>query len=397
MPQTNTRFVPELEATRGLAAFVVAAFHVSQTPVVVGASRAEAKILAQMRNSASSFESALAQILSPLFNGHAAVFYFFVLSGFVLAASLDRDCRPTLALFWRFILRRLFRIYPAVMAVVLFITLFGFATGLGVDGSALLDLRTVVANLLLLDVRVDGVMWTMQAELLAAPFIFAMFLLWRKGRWIWAVGLALLLTVLTYSRDWASLLGESPWLANSFYAFTFGVLAYAFGPRVVARISPRLHGPLALLAAALVLATPLLLGRSKHVPLVETAAAAYLVCFLAYAQLPRISSFLRLRPIRFLGRVSCSFYLLHPLTLAVIWHRPQDWERLIAAGLPRPVLLAGLVVATTVVVLPLAHLSHRFVERPGIALGQRIAARLSRRAPSLAQPAPLLPQPERVE
>jgi peptidoglycan/LPS O-acetylase OafA/YrhL len=77
------------------------------------------------------------------------------------------------------------------------------------------------------------------------------------------------------------------------------------------------------------------------------------------------SRLLGTRVLVFLGEISFSIYLLHEfISLWVIRH----------AGLPRPVE-AWIVLA---LVVALAWLSYRLIERPGIKLGYRLGNRLQR-------------------
>jgi peptidoglycan/LPS O-acetylase OafA/YrhL len=87
------QFLPRLEALRGLAALTVALVHVTLPWLTVRPRGVldEAGMLA----------------LKAMSNGFGAVVAFFVISGFVLARSLDRDFDPR-----RFVRARIFRLYP---------------------------------------------------------------------------------------------------------------------------------------------------------------------------------------------------------------------------------------------------------------------------------------------
>src|SRR6266446_1662060 len=98
---TNGRFVPSLESARGLAALTVCLFHASemyfQGAVVVAKNTAGGTLL----------------------NGHGAVILFFVLSGYVLRASLEKKIKSrTLALAVDFLIARFFRLFPIIIASV---------------------------------------------------------------------------------------------------------------------------------------------------------------------------------------------------------------------------------------------------------------------------------------
>lgn len=360
-------FIPELEATRGIAALIVAGFHVSQTKFKIGDQ--EFRLMAAARDSAFAIEAALADLFHPFLLGIPAVWYFFVLSGFVLAASLARDVRPIPASAWRFAVRRLCRIYPTIIAVILAFAALYFTTGLALQPTY--GFVEIVSNMLLLTNTIDGVTWSMQAEVLATPVIFLGFVFWRRGSTVALFALAVILTSLSFSGDWNRLMGRVS-ITEPLYAFVFGVITYATGRRVVERVDPRYHG-LCMAGAVLVFfyAGPVL-GSSKYVMVAKITAAAVLIGFLAFGQNRTASRMLGVSAVRFLGRVSYSFYLLHPLTLTVIWHQPTFFGTLVKAGIPTGVLILGLSIASTLAVLPLAYLSYRFVELPGIALGRRL-------------------------
>ena len=77
MPQ---RFLPRIELMRGIAALMVVGFHVSN-PFSAGPAH-------------GWFDGFAFWILTALLNGFGAVVIFFVLSGFVLARSLDANPNP---------------------------------------------------------------------------------------------------------------------------------------------------------------------------------------------------------------------------------------------------------------------------------------------------------------
>src|SRR4051794_25695494 len=96
-------FEPRLESMRGIAALIVAAHH----GMVAFASLPDDRPIVL---------SAIHDLLwSRMTNPGLAVLFFFVLSGYVLGQSLERD--PN---YVRFIVRRAFRILPAFLVSLLF-------------------------------------------------------------------------------------------------------------------------------------------------------------------------------------------------------------------------------------------------------------------------------------
>ena len=97
----------------------------------------------------------------------------------------------------------------------------------------------------------------------------------------------------------------------------------------------------------------------------ETLCASVLICLAAFG--PRTLAVLRpfdLDVIRFYGRISYSFYLLHMIGLAIAARLlPFDQQPVARAAI---LFLAGVLITT-----PVAWLMWRFVEVPFIELGRR--------------------------
>ena len=77
--------------------------------------------------------------------------------------------------------------------------------------------------------------------------------------------------------------------------------------------------------------------------------------------------------LRFLGRVSYSFYLLHPLTLMIFWKMDAALGAILQAGCPPWLVLLAMLAISITVALPLAALSYHFVEKPFVRLGHAMA------------------------
>ena len=85
------------------------------------------------------------------------------------------------------------------------------------------------------------------------------------------------------------------------------------------------------------------------------------------------------RATAYLGKVSYSLYLLHPTVIYLLtpmYRRIYDGTDQLSLA-----LLASLAV-TMAIVLPLSSLAYRFIEKPGIQLGRRIAARRAAGVPA---------------
>ncbi|MBB2944012.1 peptidoglycan/LPS O-acetylase OafA/YrhL [Actinoplanes lutulentus] len=369
-----------LDALRGYAAVVVAAFHLS--PVILG--------------SATHL-----QIYRVFDLGKYAVLLFFLVSGYVIPMSLERH--GSLRRFW---VGRLCRIYPAYLATIL------LAAGLTAAGLFRLpdQLRTettasVLAHATMLQdlLGVRGIVrpfWTLSFEMLFYLLVAGLFA-WRLHRFSgwWAGGLTLVavlggsrlpdalaggtgaartivaavVAVVVAGVVWAYQSSRSGlvrlaggvslgliflamanghatrWVTSGSSAQAMLMLAVMFAGTVVYRAEHRQIGrSAAILALGVVLAGVAVHPWQGGGWCAIAVAGTFAVMFaLRHRSMPGVLSWL--------GTVSYSLYLLHLLVLAVVTRLTSD----------KPLILLGFTVGTLVS----AWACHRWVERPG----QRLA------------------------
>ena len=347
----NRDFIPRIEAMRGLAALTVAGFH-------VGA------YYARNAPSAGWFDAMAVKFLIAVSNGYGAVIAFFVLSGFVLARSLDRNADPA-----RFFYQRLFRLFPPVVATIGLFTALFYGFGLRVYGGASYEPLNVVLNMIIVHTDIDRVMWSMKIECVATPLILASVWLYKRSGPKPLCLTGAVLFALSFVGQYANALGDGSNLAP-LYAFVLGILVHFEGSRIVSWIGPHLAAPAAVLSI-LVFWLCGLVGQSGWILLVEAMSAAVLIAILVGR--PDVGLFqpLDLSIVRFYGRISYSFYLLHPLTFLIypvaVATILQMWP-----GLSTFAVGTILTILSIVAITPLAYLSWRWIEIPAIAAGKRL-------------------------
>jgi len=302
-----------------------------------------------------------------LFNGHGAVILFFVLSGFVLRLSLANKREtplPTVSI--DFVLARLFRLFPVIVATVLVIAAVNWVYAKPVSFLELL------LNATLLETTINGPFWTLQVEVFGSILILLAFLLERNiGLWSVVVMAGILLPISFWGHSWL-------FIIKFLYPFLFGYIVAA-KPQTVARLGP--YGGMILLGALAGFYGAAALGfvLKQWLLLLTVLSAALIVAVLSTK---RYSRALEWRPIRTLGTLSYSFYALHPLGLTA-----ASWigNGLQALAAPRSlIILASFAVSVTVTVF-LAIGMHYLVERPGLAMGRRLRATAGRAADASAK------------
>ncbi len=363
---SSTAYVPRLEALRGLGALMVAGVHCAQAPFAP-----DRNLLNHLREG-DPISGALGLAYRILCNGQGALITFFVISGFVLARTMERGPQTLGPAAQRFFVARACRIYPAIFSTVLLFALLYWTVGLSIPGvtAPAYSAANVVRNMLLLDTSIDGVMWSLQLEVMAVVMIFATVRLQRRWRFT-APALAIILILLSFWGPWAHFLGREKhfgWI----FAFVFGILLQCGDHAIVQRFSSRQ-------ATAIFLGAMIVFfgGRplTPHwAPLLETCAATTMIGLLAYGPSMKIAQVLDWPFLRFYGQISYSFYVLHPLSLMFLWDIPGPINALRGAGISNVAIAFAFTVLSTAVITPLAWLSWRYVELPGIGLGRRFVS-----------------------
>jgi len=344
--QDLRRFDPRIESMRGIAALTVAAMHVTSSLVEGIPTRGSLDLLGL-------------PLIKALSNGYGAVVAFFVISGFVLARSLDRNFSAG-----RFFRGRLFRLFPAAITTIGLFALLFYGWGFVVYRTASYAPLNILANMAMLRTDIDAVMWSMKAELAATPLIFLCVWLYRRFGERPVIASAVVLFGLAFVGQYSKLIGDDTSLAPLF-AFPVGILVHFKGEAIARRLRPGAALLGTLVSVAVFCACAFFKPSGTWALLVQCLSAATLVMLIAYRPEVPPLAVLDAPVVRFYGRISYSFYLLHPLTF---W----TTGRLIAwllngfDGLPVTVVAIICIPFSVAAVTPLAWASWRFVEVPAM-------------------------------
>nr|WP_321453578.1 acyltransferase [uncultured Carboxylicivirga sp.] len=325
----------ELDALRGIAAIMVVLYH-----YIV---RYNGIYTHQNFPSVDSFTI-----------GCQGVQLFFMISGFVILLTLDNVKRPS-----DFIVSRFARLYPPYwVAIALTYTAVYF---FGLQGRQV-TFPTAIENLIMFHeyfgIRsVDGVYWTLQVEL---AFYFWMFLLFlinqlKRIEVFIILGLAFnaLITLKLISVDDLVL---KFLLYHNLPFFSIGICLY--------KIKNKSHNQLTINALFLSLLSTVLWASSDYV----TLYVFFTIIF--YLGINGKLSILRSKLLVFLGTISYSLYLLHQNIGYIIINKGYELNF-------NPVFS---VVMAVLIMIFVAYLSYKFVERPSVKLIKKFYNSYSNRA-----------------
>ena len=322
-------------------------------------------------------------------HGRAGVSFFFLLSGFVLAWSMQPGDRATS--FWR---RRAARLWPAYAVA----TVAGYIVSRYFDGRPF-SMERLAANLAMVQswipakdwyFSVNAVNWSLSVEAffyLTFP-LYAAAILRMRARSAMALAAALfggILTVaLVFGRDlvlgggW--MLPDAPAIWVLYVSPAVRILEFLLGIVMVTLIRrgalPRV--PVALAWTALAVGWVVAGKVPASFAVVAVTVLPFCLLIIAYAQTdvaaPRTTLWSS-RGLVFLGNISFCFYLVHQLVIRVLTVEVGPAWLSVSTGV-RSLKVLGLVLAVSLVA---AWLLHECVEKPGERL---LRGRAPRSAPA---------------
>lgn len=378
LPEPTARRVPpgrvlEIDALRGLAAATVVLWHSFLIFPRVGPDT--------RGDGLTALNAVKYSPLHVFFAGNQAVITFFVISGFVLALPFLGHRKPR---YPRFLMRRVARIWPAyAIACGIAFAAYAVIGGGHVDGLSSwfnaewkhpLTGGVVVQHLALVDQFDTGafipVLWSLVHEMRISIVFPLVVLAVAFGRPVLVLlGLAAFTVVAAKVVPATGDAGDWAHTARYVSCFGVGILIAKYRHPLIERVrSARPSGRMLLALLALLLYTYHYWvpadGSALHKPAVKGAAetlgaAGWVLLAMGSVRAGRL---LRTAPLQFLGRISYSLYLVHAIVILALVH-----------------LLHGHV--ATLLILPavwaisicLATLGEKYVERPGIAIGRRLA------------------------
>ena len=322
----------------------------------------------------------LLKILLTVVNGHNAVLLFFVLSGFVLMLSMDKEYERGQWSNVAFVVRRFMRLFPPLLVALLVCFLLGsVAVKLGVDSrdfSAAADPIKTIKNMLLWEIVTHGATWTIQVEFLAIPFL--LFGFWAS-RLFGVAGLIACLAVSLLETERPFFTTFSPALSGSLCAFYAGMVAAKL---TAARASTADNNAsimlMVVIYAFVSLFAPL---SSKALLIAQVLACAGLIVAVYTCRDCFAIRVLNGKHLLRLGRISYSLYLLNVPVLWVMLSAAERSDMISDYPVIRGVIVG---VVTTLITIPIADLFERAIERPANALGKRLTmkCRTPERAPA---------------
>lgn len=307
-----------------------------------------------------------------IINPHAAVVFFFVLSGFVLTLSLIKKTMSTQTT-TAFLIKRLFRIYPALWAGVT-VGLLYFTLSLHVPRTDFspwvlaqyskekMTVGMMVGTFLGLKTALLPVLWTIKVELAASLLMpFFAFVLAAKRLWMTAA-LMVTLTIMSFVIH---------------TIIPIYLVHFSLGALLAVHLDVAMRFRARWWSMALAVVTLVFFRQTAewdyHAPIpgaVEALASAALILAVCQGALTALRHPVLVR----LGDWSYSLYLLHMPTAFILTFAASG---MLGLGLSADMAALVISLATFAIATGLSATVYRYVELPFIGLGKRVSEKLS--------------------
>lgn len=352
-------FNARLESMRGVAALAVVYNH------SVSFINAAGGLSSMPFSEHTTFMQSLLVLASVLSAG-GAVILFFVLSGYVLSLAFLRKEQPISTQVGPYLVRRVFRLFPAMWLSIL-----AFAATLWIVPDRVIGLTInpsyVVRALTLQSYNANPVIWTMYVEAICSVLLPALVAATRRSR-VFGVLIFAAAGVVSFM----PLHFDNP--MRFVVCFQAGVLLacnQSWTDWIIKPLPVFLTGMLVIFIQNISNVG----GGAWFVPLQTTGSIMLLAAVLASSRSKHFG-WLDLKPVEFFGRISYSVYLFQLVPLVLL-------TQALALGLlgpgyflPKLIMIVGTIAA----IIPIAWLTYRWVEAPSIRLGRRLSDHISRAA-----------------
>jgi peptidoglycan/LPS O-acetylase OafA/YrhL len=340
----SNNFSIEIESLRGIAAILVLVGHFKLF------------IFGNLAGSLSFKTSALFKTLvDNMLNPQPSVLLFFTISGLVLGRQLRKSPIEGFPSFIAYLCRRGFRLLPLIWAT----TIFAFI----LDGFVhQRNFALLYSNLILKDISLNIVLWSIQVELWCSLFFPILFWMFRTSGVLYNVLLFIGFAFLSY-------FVKTPIFMQFWVFFHAGLLVDVLSANL--NLS-RFKNPLILLSAYLIfiLAPEFSIGPRNWAygawqswVLPEIIACPLILFFIVHNKNNAVNAFLRLSWIRYLGKISFSVYLIHfPILLFMLVKFP-------VTTVSQIIIFSGSFFGSTILISALAY---RWIEIPFNNVGRKL-------------------------
>lgn len=351
-----------LDGLRGWAAFVVVIFHA----ILHYDPSNWQKFAISPMSSFSGWNDWITGLSLIVFNGDTAVVVFFVMSGLVLHESLMRSKEGWIRVSLSFIVKRVLRIYPAVIVCVLLTAgLSELWKSLGVE-SRIFTRDAIIENITLQGSAVLNVSWTLTIEMIAIAIILPAFFITRAGG---IIAITLLAAYAIISTDNPALVLGIPNMHVAMISFIVGMaLALPQASQFFMTFGKWAWAPILI---ALIFGNHINSAWATSSIIIRVMSAGLLVGAMRYSKNQGLDSFLSNRLSQTLGKISFSFYLfVVPVMYAVYAFTPKvPSDQAAIYGIPLGILIA-------LITVPIAAISYKYIERPAMLAATSATARM---------------------
>lgn len=347
-----------IDALRGIAALLVVLQHTSESFVKLPG--------------VAQHGTLLADISKNLDFGRIGIICFFLISGFVIPSGLKAATNQPIK---KFAIRRFFRLYPAYWLSML------LAIGLATWNNHEIQTSTIIANTTMLqsffsEHHLIGLYWTLQIELVfycLCALLFTFGLL-KNDRFIFTVILAffslfVLIQIIPFFSsvqiNWNKEFQLLPYLLSLMFLGSFYRKIYDKKSSDNKLKYYTIIGTVLCLGLPVFLLATSLLGYN----LIENSfrfgvahSLAFLLFFMGLHFLKSSS-----KPILWLGTISYSLYLLHPLVMQV------TMKFVNSNTLLQGYHLSIYILTNILISVFIASIIYKFIEKPAIDLGHRLS------------------------